>query len=345
MKPLFDKVLYIGPDIDEPGGMAAVLRAYRSMLPSFHYLQTNSRHGTIRGAARLLATLLCMPIERLRGRKLLHVHGASGKSFVRKSLVIRWGRLLGYKAIFHCHGGGIRDYFDHIGVDKARRTLDSCDAIIVLSEYWRQYFSTTFPGSSVSVLNNVVVPIERTRRKADGKLRLLFLGTINDGKGIFDLVDTIAANRDRWHGRLELIIGGKGDDARLRKAIADGGIADMVDFRGIISGEAKNAAFAQADIAILPSYVEALPIFLMEAMACGMPVISTPVGGIPELVGDRSGILVTPGDRAALAAAIDSYLSDPTLVQTHGARALDRIKPYLPATVTSRLAEIYEAMM
>ncbi len=340
-KEVTDRVVFVGPDIKEAGGMAAVLRNYRSMLPSFHYVQTNSRHGTMRGAVYLASAFAKLSWQRMRGRRIMHVHGCSGKSFVRKGLLIRWGRLLGFRVVFHCHGGGIRQYFDSIGKEKAVSTLNQCQAIVALSRVWQEYFMDTFHRTDVFEINNVVLPAAATHTDRDGRLRLLFLGAINDNKGIFDLVETIRANAERWRGRVLLTIGGSGENSRLLKAIE--GLEDLINYAGVISGQEKDQIVAATDVAVLPSYIEGLPMFILESMAVGLPVISTPVGGIPSIVEDgANGILFQPGDKKALAAAIDFYLDNPQMMVSHAAESLRRIAPYLPAQITERLSEIYQ---
>lgn len=340
-KEVTDKVVFVGPDIKEAGGMAAVLRNYRSMLPSFHYIQTNSRHGTMRGVIHLAAAFAQLPWQRVRGRRIMHVHGCSGKSFVRKGMLMRWGRMLGFRVVFHCHGGGIRQYFETIGKDKAVSTLRHCHAIVTLSRVWQEYFMDTFHRTDVYELNNVVLPAVASHSGNDGCLRLLFLGAINDNKGIFDLVETIRANAERWRGRIKLTIGGGGETPRLLQAI--NGLEDLIRYAGVISGPEKDRIVADSDVAVLPSYIEGLPMFILESMAVGMPVISTPVGGIPSIVENGvNGILFPPGNHQALAEAIDTYLENPQIMAAHAAESLSRIAPYLPAHITERLSEIYQ---
>lgn len=347
-KEISDRVLFVGPDIDEAGGMASVLRNYRAILPSFHYLRTNSRRGSVRGALVLCVSMLRMPVERMRGRRILHVHGCSGKSFVRKSLVMRWGRMLGFRVIFHCHGGGIRDYFASIGLEKARRRLRLADAVVALSDQWLQYFTAELGRTDAVAIPNPIVPVvsdQDTPRVLP--LKLIFLGAINKNKGIFDLLEALRRNRARWEGKVLLTVGGDGPLApQLKEFIADHQLGGMVHYAGVISGADKDCALAGADVAVLPSYVEALPMFILEAMAAAKPVISTPVGGIPEMVATgENGFLVTAGNVDALAEAIGSYLSDRSLVQKHGKNGQSKINPFLPGAIVGKLEALYLGLL
>ncbi len=138
------RVLTIGPSRKTLGGMASVLKVYKKSVPGFKHLASNSQRGTLAGLCVLAATLVRMPFERLCGRNVLHVHTASGKSFVRKTFIMRYGRLLGYKIIYHCHGAESKEYFRRIGLPKAKKVLKLASAVVVLSESWN--LSSAIPG-------------------------------------------------------------------------------------------------------------------------------------------------------------------------------------------------------
>ena len=91
---------------------------------------------------------------------------------------------------------------------------------------------------------------------------------------------------------------------------------------------------------ILPSFNEGLPISILEAMSYGHPVISTPVGGIPEVV-DGNGILVTPGNADEIWAAMSRYIDNPSAIGQEGNISLINVRPYLPDSVMEQLRQIY----
>src|SRR5690606_27051470 len=127
--------------------------------------------------------------------------------------------------------------------------------------------------------------------------KLLFLGTINDNKGIFDLLEAFYQNLVFFSGRVLLSIGGVGESARLQKEISEKELGQIVNYLGWVNHEDKRKQMTGCDLVILPSYNEGLPMVLLEAMSYGKPVIATPVGGIPEIVKQKSnGFLVAPGD-------------------------------------------------
>lgn len=133
------------------------------------------------------------------------------------------------------------------------------------------------------------------------------------------------ANLLKADDELELVVIGQpkpdGDTAKLIQELSLGG---KIDFRRGISTEAVVDLYAEASIAIVPSLYEGFGLPAGEAMACGVPVVSTTGGALPEVVGD-AGLSVPPGDAAALELAIKSLLDDPERRQTLGARGKARI--------------------
>lgn len=343
---IFSRVLTVGPSRKSLGGMASVLKIYERLLPDFRHLASNSPYGTFVGLFSLLQTLLMMPVERLRGRSILHVHVASGKSYIRKSWIIRWGKMLGYKIIYHCHGGHTQEYFRRIGTPRAKRTLDRCDMVVCLSKSWEHYFDSIFHHPDIRVVHNPLLPpAEINHPDSCEPLRLLFLGALVDAKGIFDLLEVFAVNRDRWCGRVRLTIGGDGETERLKTYISEHRLEELVEFLGWVDGNLKEELFASNHVLILPSYAECLPMSILEAMGHGMAVISTPVGGIPEMIyPGENGILFKPGDKQAMSAAIDCYLLNPDLIGRYGKEALRIVPNFYPDKIQADLRAIYSSL-
>jgi glycosyltransferase involved in cell wall biosynthesis len=127
---------------------------------------------------------------------------------------------------------------------------------------------------------------------------------------------------------------------RLRALIAAHGLTGRVDFAGPRTGDELDAAYAAADLLVLPSHGETYGMVVTEALARGMPVLATAVGGVPEALGrapDGSlpGMLVAPGDPAALAAALRSWLTDGGLRDRLSCSARERRRTLTGWDVTS----------
>lgn len=160
---------------------------------------------------------------------------------------------------------------------------------------------------------------------------LLCVATLTPRKGHAVLFDALAEVRDRpWR----LTCAGSDERspetaAALRSQLARLGIDDRVDLAGAVSGAGLERLFARADLFVLASFLEGYGMVLAEALARGLPVISTTAGAIPDTVPEGAGILVPPGNHRALAAAMARFLDDPETRETLAAAA-HRARERLP---------------
>jgi glycosyltransferase involved in cell wall biosynthesis len=118
--------------------------------------------------------------------------------------------------------------------------------------------------------------------------------------------------------------------------------------RVLLPGHQQDVAewLGAADVFVLPSAAEGLPLALLEAMSCGLPVVATAVGGVPEvLAGSGAGVLVPAGDRAALARAVSSLAADVALRGAMGAAARERARLYSRDEMVSRYAAVYAEVL
>ena len=156
--------------------------------------------------------------------------------------------------------------------------------------------------------------------------RLIFIGRLARVKGVPLLLDALARLAPD-HPDLRLTLVGDGPDRVSLQAEAEAlGLAERVQFTGLLCAAEVAEALAAHDALVLPSFAEGLPVVLMEALASRLPVVATQVAGIPELVRDgETGLLVPPGDAEALAAAIARLLADPDLCRRMGEAGRARV--------------------
>lgn len=348
--PIFDKVLFIGPQIKGAfGGIETVLQTYNRNIDKFHYLQTNSSHGFLAGLLYLASTVVLMPVHRLAGRRIVHIHHACGKSWIRKKLLFRWARLLGYRTVMHCHGGAFRMQVEKDGVENVRRLLSKADAVIVLSKEWKDYFEDYLGLENVLILNNpierVIPPVDMdVKYSRDVTPRFVFLGKLGKDKGVYDMLEAVRLLKNDGI-TVDVAVGGNGETDVFQQRVIELGLNDCVHFLGWVSGEQKDRLLREREVLLLPSYFEGLPICILESMAYRQTVISTPVGGIPSIIeSGKNGTLVSPGDAHALADAIRQYFDNPELARRHAEASSNIIENFYVDKVMGRLAGIFNKL-
>lgn len=345
---IFDQVVYIGPALEGKGGIAALLSAYKRFWPQFHYLPSNSTQGTAAGLLTLVKTMAKLPVERLRGRRIAHLHYCANKSWTRKHLLARWAKLLGYKVVMHCHSGGFADFCKRKGEAVIGAKLNAFDHVVVLSDYWKQYFTDSLDCRNVTAVPNIVEPLSPSPMPpcdAGHPFTFLFLGSINPNKGISEMIQACSQLHDAPDHGWQLLIGGVGDTDSLRADIERLGLGDRIQLLGWVSGADKERAFARSHALLLPSYFEGLPMCVLEAQALKRGVISTPVGAVPEIVTDgQSGLLVPVKDVSALTRAMQRYIDHPELAARHGDAGHATAERFTPEAVRSMLAELYNKL-
>lgn len=239
-------------------------------------------------------------------------------SLMEKLLVCLVGRLLGKRMVISFRSE-IRPLgkIDRLLHPLLRMALRAPTRVICQSGPAASALTGFCPGveSRIVIVPNWIDPSmyevpPRSQRAEDAVPTLLFIGWLEKNKGVHDLLEALALLRDRGR-RFRALIGGSGSQHRpLMEQATRLGLQDRMEFRGWIAGDDKARAFAEADVFVLPSYSEGMPNSVLEAMACGLPVVSTTVGGVPELVTKDGSVLVAPGARADLAEALEPLLTD-----------------------------------
>jgi glycosyltransferase involved in cell wall biosynthesis len=217
------------------------------------------------------------------------------------------------------------------------------DILVCLSNYWKEYFQKEFALNNVFVVNNIIERpfISIYPSEDNNKCNILFLGLLSENKGVYDLLNVINKNKDKYQDKFTLYIGGNGEVEKVQSFIKNNDLENMVYFKGWITGVAKRELFSMSDIYILPSYNEGLPISVLEAMSYGLPIISTNVGGIPEIVEDGvNGLLIEPGNLKQIEEAIDKLIEGKELRKSMGEKGKEKVSVHYPECVSEQLEEI-----
>jgi len=247
------------------------------------------------------------------------------------------------------HGSTFQPFYAGAGIFRAviRRLLNRNDLVICLSPQWFDFFSNLVPAAKLKILNNPVpAAVGIIAKKDNDIMNFLFLGRIGNRKGVFDLVKAVSLLPPELRRLTRLTIGGNGEVQKLQDLIKTLSVEDCVTYAGWVDGQLKTELLAAADVYILPSYNEGLPVSILEAMAYGLPVISTPIGGIPEVVREGiNGFLVEPGNTQEIADRIGKMVNSRELAAEMGKASLQTVKPFMADSVFPELDTIYASLL
>ncbi|WP_260855407.1 glycosyltransferase family 4 protein [Mesorhizobium amorphae] len=265
-----------------------------------------------------LGFCLRMLAARLAGRAdVIHINVASMGSTYRKLVIARCARMLGIPYVLHLHGAEYRSFWSGDGgfLDRRMRSMfEHASRVVVLGRVWRDFIAGRAPGAAgniVIVPNATETPLLAHVGGGDS-IHILFLGRIGERKGVPQLCDALANMKSVEHWRAT--IAGDGEVEETRARLMELGLADRVQLPGWVGPDQVAALIASADILVLPSFAENLPVSVIEGMASGLAVVTTPVGAVEDIVtNEQNGLLVPPGDVAALTKALTRLVEDPAL--------------------------------
>lgn len=204
------------------------------------------------------------------------------------------------KTIVHLHGSDFEEFFNKSNPKIKRiiiKVFDSADAVFVLSNSWKRFVNSISKNENIYIVYNGA-SLNKFSGKIYNRDRIVisFMGRLGKRKGVYDLLDAFEKLIPEVPAA-QLVLGGDGDVDKVRELVARKNLEKHIHVLGWVSGGQKVRVFQECDIYVLPSYNEGLPGSILEAMATGVPVISTPVGGIPEaVIENRNGFLINPGD-------------------------------------------------
>ncbi len=350
MKP---KIMIVGEMPPPTGGIQTCIEQILSsnMTHDFEFIPINTTRSEFFNKNKLLKLLffLCNCIQIVfiaikRKPTIAHFHVSYRNGFWRSSIFSKITKLFKIKNIFHAHGSQFKLFYSESSDTskiKIKKTLSDLDYLIVLSESWKIYYSE-ITRTKIFILKNAVERINHAKycRTHTKRFNVLFLGSICSRKGVYDLIESISKitkeNIDFT------FVGPFENKAQFIKEILRLGIENKCNIIGEVLGEKRFKFFASANCFILPSYNEGLPIALLEAMSFGLPIISTKVGAIPEVIKKENGILFDAGDIDAMTKAIVKIASDKDLARKmSNANKLLIESEYNPITYAKNLKNVY----
>ncbi|NQX87076.1 MAG: glycosyltransferase family 4 protein [Halioglobus sp.] len=348
-------VLMIGPGLTVRGGISSVERLIVECSSqadfSIAHLSSYEDGGFLKKLFAFGKSIIAVPgIFITTDIALVHIHFSHYGSTLRKILLLHYLRLFRRPIVMHSHGSDFHIFFKGLpGI--ARRflqySLSRTTRIIVLSQSWKDFYvnDLQLDPSNIFVLQNPVETSDPSSEIDKGYTQYLFLGRLERRKGIYDIVEAFAKLDETADLKdMRFIAAGDGDLGKVKALIADKGLEPVIAVEGWVDRERVADLLQASDVLLLPSYNEGLPMALLEAMGSGLTVITSPVGGIPEVIKDGvNGILVPPGDINALIQAIWSS-RDANLRSELGNNAKDTVQSNSLEVYCKKLFKLYESI-
>lgn len=302
----------------------------------------------------LLKSVGWLAAARVRGQiDLVHLNVAGRGSTIRKIILSEAASFLRLPTIVHLHDYDYRADFarrSDLGRRLVRRLFQRARRVVVLG---RRDEATAVevlgvePARLVRLPNAVPDPgPPPARHERDQPVRLVFLGNLDDRKGVPELIQALAQPRLRalpW----AIDFAGGGETVRFAAMARESGIAEQVTFHGWLEARQVQELCKEADIFVLPSHAEGQAMALLEAMAHGLAIVTTPVGAhLEAITPQQDALLVDPGDVDGLAQALEELLTQPDLRQRLGHAARQRyLNGFAIGEYVGKLMDLYNAAL
>lgn len=328
-------VLIATPEgVSGQGGIDRIMAALRKEFERQQRVDIDARFLPSRGSGPVALSFLYMSgfclrmaVARLAGRAdVVHINVSDYGSTYRKLVIAKCARLLGIPYVLHLHGAQYPAFWTESQSFKnrcIRRMFENASRVVVLGRVWRDFIASRAPAAAPNI---VIVPnaaeIPTLPHVGGGdKVHILFLGRIGDRKGVPQLFEALHRMKplEGWRAT----IAGDGEVEAARTRSAELGLSERIVLPGWAGPDQVKSLIASADILVLPSFAENLPVSVIEGMAAGLAIVTTPVGAVEDIItSEQSGLLVQPGDVDALAAALTRLVEDQPLRERLGKAAM-----------------------
>jgi len=375
MKKMKPRILVISPLPPPYGGMANQTELYLSsvLVDLYNITILNVSPGLKRekdpGRPSLITAFysICVVIKLLyvlvkTSPELVYMITVTQWGFVRDICIIMICKIFRKHLVCHLHSKytgplflrkrGLRFIFHWV--------MLLPDKVVVLSENLKRQFSGLIRHDKLEVINNIVntslydklVEEEKAEgfQKTVKPITILFVGRLSKKKGIWDLLEAIAliaADGRNVIFELAGVAEYKEEEIKVFGYCDNPFMKDHVSLLGTISGKLKVSTFRNADIFVFPSHIENMPIVILEAMAAGLPIVSTNVGEIPDIIDSEiNGFLVEPGDTKKLAEKLVTLIESPDLRDRIGRNNHTKARNYYDVEIGVRkLHKVFDDLL
>ena len=331
------QVALVTPPPDASGGIGRLVQAEIEFFDknygqdlSVELLDSRGGRLSLSGFYTAAVVWRLWRLKRRRKVDLVHINMSTRASTLRKSIILLAAQSFSIPTVLHLHGSGYDEFYEtlpRIFKKCVALIFRTANCVIVLGGYWERFVveACGVEAERVAVIPNAVPSqpseVEPLARIPGEPMRVAFLGKVSQRKGTTLLV-TAACRLLEEQRSLTVDVAGDGEVEALRELVASHGLENSVKVYGWSSRDQCNALLRRSHVFCLPSRAENQPMSILEAMAAGLPVISTEVGAIPEVVAHgSSGLLINRVDENALASALREYHDNEGLRYLHAVQS------------------------
>lgn len=353
------RILLVGKGFPDRGGIPTFLNTLeRSALGSRHEITfLNVAHaGTPEGGEVTMGNVKRTLNDALRifreakHHDIVHIHSALAPTVTvgRAGLLALAGRLRGCGVIIHAHGGNIETWL----TTRFRRFLmrmamwPAHRVVAVWTAGERALIDALGPAKVRLIDNGVETEKFGEPEPAHTPPRILYVGLLTPRKGVLDLIEASRQLADEGVEHQLQLLGGTPDEGPAAAEPVLEAAKDTAELLGTRPPEEMPAAYAQADVFCLPSWWEAMPLSVLEAMAAGLPVVATDVGDVSRLVTEDCGRVVPTKSPRELAEALRELIVDLDVRQAKGKAARARAETTFSSDATAEAVDaLYAEIM
>lgn len=349
------KILILSPDLSVKGGVSSVVRSLmiemekRNIYVKNYSTYIDTLHPIMRVLYSLVRIFNFFAVLYPFRYDVFYLHVSAFGSFYRKFFYVVLLNFLRKTVILHQHAADLEIFLNKNRFNKwlGKLVYRSSTKIFVLSENMGKITKKNTNNENIYIIENPISVPSFVRGNVDnvmGKVKLVFLGEIGKRKGIYDLIQAIAELTDEQKNKLSVDIGGNKELDTLTSMIKANGLEKTCIIHGWVDGEKKLKLLKEATVFILPSYFEGVPISILEAMSYELPIISTNVAGIPEIVLHKyNGLIINPGDIEGLKQSILYFVENIELTNQYGKNSRTLVEKHDVTVVVDKILSLFES--
>lgn len=344
-----NKVIVLAPGRNTRGGISMVIKEYENteLWKDFNckWIETYIDKGNFLKIFYFLKGYISF-ILNISTSNIIHIHLSWNTSAIRKIFFFILAKAMNRKIILHVHSGAepiINSKIQFVYTFMFKYS----DITILIANNIKVELNKHFYIKNSTVLYNPCLGYKTNEHSTPviKEKYILFAGTITEKKGYADLIQAFSLIADK-HSEWKLIFAGNGEIENARRLSKFHNIDEQVIFKGWVDKEEKQQLFKKSTIFCLPSYTEGFPMAVLDAWTYGLPVITTPVGGLPDvLIHGVNALVFEPGDIDMMASHLNELIINDNLRQRICEESIKLSQgSFSMATISKQLNVLYASL-